>query len=111
MRLVEALQVAGAILGSAASLFTVIEKRLLMRFRRADATAPENAVELPRLGVLSRWRLSRLRSVRAVVEVDDRRTYLDERTYASLRRKRAVFGIILVVVALALVVLLHAALS
>ncbi len=111
MRLVEALQIAGAILGSAASLFTVIEKRLVRRFRRAGATAPEHAVEIPPLGLPSRWRLSRLRSLRAVREVDDRTSYLDEATYAVIRRKRAVAGVSLVVAALALVVLLHSALS
>ncbi len=110
MRLVEALQIAGAILGIVASVFTVIEKRVVTRFRRADATAPEAAIELPPLSVLTRWRLSRLLSVGAVVEADDRRTYLDEETYASLRKKRAIFGVSLVVVALALVVLLHTAL-
>jgi hypothetical protein len=111
MRLVEMMQIAGAILGSTASTFAVIEKRLLMLFRRADATSAENAIEIPRVNALIRWRLSRLKAIGALGEVDDHRIYLNEAAYASLRRRRAVVGISLVVAVLTLVVLLHAALN
>jgi hypothetical protein len=110
MRLVDVLQAAGAILGVLASAFTVVEKRLVMRFRRAGATSPEGAMEVPAFGALLRWRLSRLSSSRAVVPVADGLIYLDEQAYGSLRKRRAVLGVTLVVVVLAIVVLLHTAL-
>jgi hypothetical protein len=110
MRLVDVLQAAGAIVGVLASAFTVVEKRLLARFRSAGATSPEDAMEAPSLGALLRWRVSRLTSVGAVVVVGDGRIYLDEETYASLRKRRAVLGVTLVVVVLALVALVHTAL-
>jgi uncharacterized membrane protein YidH (DUF202 family) len=110
MRLVDVLQAAGAIVGVLASAFTVVEKRLLARFRSSGATSPEDAMEATSLGVLLRCRVSRLTSVGAVVEVSDGRLYLDEQAYSSLRKRRVVLGVTLVVVALALVALVHTAL-
>lgn len=78
---------------------------------RAGCVSKSLTRPVPPLGLLSRWRLFRLRSARAVIEVNDRRSYLDEAAYAVIRRKRAVIGVSLVVAALALVVLLHTALS
>jgi hypothetical protein len=109
VRLVDVLQAAGAIVGVLASAFTVVEKRLLARFRSAGATSPEDAMEAPSLGALLRWRVSRLTSVRAVVEVGDGRLYLDEQAYSALRKRRAVLGVTLVVVLLALVALVFSA--
>jgi hypothetical protein len=107
MRLVEVLQVAGTLLGALASAFMVVEKRLLTRFRRAGATSPDSSIELPRLNFLSRWRLSRLEKANAVVSDDQHRVYLDGVVYGSLRKKRAVRAVTLVVLALAIVILAH----
>lgn len=107
MRLVEVLQVAGTLLGALASAFTVVEKRLVSRFRRAGANSPTSPIELPPLGLLSRWRLSRLEKARAVVSVDKQRMYLDGEAYGSLRKRRAVRAVAMVVLALAIVILAH----
>lgn len=110
MRLVDVLQAAGAILGVLASAFMVVEKRLVTRFRSAGATSPEDAIEVPSFGAALRWRMSRLSSARAVLPAGDRRVYLDEKAYSSLRKRRAVLGVTVVVVVLAIVILLHTAL-
>ncbi len=110
MRLVELVQAAAAVLGVLASTFMVLEKRLVRRFRRAGASSPETAIDLPPLSFLSRWRLSRLESTNAVVSVDHQRRYLDEEAYEPLRKQRAVRGVTLVVLVLAIVVLAHRAL-
>ena len=111
MRLVEVLQIAGTVLGILASAFAVAEKRLVERFRRAVATAPETAIAVPPLRIFSRWRLARLRSTGAVVTVDDGRPYLDEAVYSAGRRRRVMIAVSLVIVVLAIVVVVHGLLS
>ena len=107
MRLVEVVQVAGAFLGALASAFTVVEKRLVSRFHRAEATSPDSSIELPPLNFLSRWRLSRLEKAGAVVSDVQDRVYFDGDAYGSLRKKRAVRGVAVVILALVIVVLVH----
>jgi len=107
MRLVEALQIAGALLGAFATAFAAIEGRFVRRFRRAAATSRERAIELPPLGVLGSWRLSRLRAAGAVVEAAGGRAFLNEATYAALRRSRRLRAVTAVLLILASVALTH----
>ena len=110
MRLVEALQIAGVLLGALATAFTAIEGRFVGRFRRAAATSRERAIELPPLGVIGRWRRSRLGAAGAVVEAAGGRAFLDEAAYAALRRSRRLRAVTAVLLVLASVVLAHLAL-
>lgn len=107
MRLVELLQIAGALIGIPVTVFMAVEQRLLRRFLGAGATSAEAALELPALKPLLRWRLGQLEKSGAVVRVGPRRLFLDEDRYAAVRRRRAARGITIVLVILALVVLLH----
>ena len=62
MRLVELLQIAGAVIGIPVTVFMAVEQRLLARFHRAGATSAEAALELPGLRPLLRRRLGQLES-------------------------------------------------
>ncbi len=107
MRLVELLQVTGAVLGILATAFMAVEQRLVAHFLRAGAMSAEAATELPALRPVLRWRLRRLEKIGAVVRVGPRRLFLDEVRYAAVRRRRAVLGVSSVLVILALVVVLQ----
>jgi hypothetical protein len=107
MRLVEALQIAAALMGALATAFTAIEGRFVGRFRRAAATSPERAIELPPLGVIGRWRRSRLGAAGAVVDAEGGTVYLNETAYAALRRSRRLRAVTAVLLVLASVVLVH----
>ncbi len=111
MRLVEALQIAAALLGALATAFTAIEGRFVRRLRRAAATSREAAIELPPLSALGRWRRARLTAAGAVVEAKAGRVYLDEGSYAVLRRARRVRAVTAVLLIIALVALAHRVLS
>lgn len=105
MRLVEVLQLVAAIGGAVATAFQVVERRLLKRLRGSGATSPESAIALPRLSAVMRWRLARLVKQRSVVAVEPGRVYLDEASYRAGRARRAVIGVSLALLAIALVVL------
>jgi hypothetical protein len=104
MRLVEMLQVSAAILAVLASAFMAIEGRLV-------SLSVETAIAIPRVRILMRWRLSKLKALRAFVVVDAHHLYLDEERYRVLRKKRAFLGVLLVLLTLAVVVLVHGLLN
>lgn len=109
MRLVEAVQLSATFLGILASVASIAEKRLVGRFQKAGATTPESALELPPLRPLTRWRLHRLASARAVLFLGEHRAYFDAAAYKALRKKRIVLVVSMVLVALTIVVLVHLA--
>ena len=107
MRLVEILEVTGVMVTAAATLLAGAEKAVVKRLRRRGATSAEDAIDPPRLRSLTRWHLARLIDRRAVVVGEDGRVHLDETTYAPLRTRRRLVGIILVAVVFAVVVAIY----
>lgn len=107
MRLVEVLQLTAAILAVPAGMFSSIEKKTVGHFKRSDATSPETAVELPPLKKFARWRISRLKSLGAIISTESDRLYLDKAAYSSIRKKRALLAVSFVTVTFTCVVLIY----
>jgi len=105
------LQVSAAVTGALASAWLALERRVVRRLQRAGATNRAAATERPRWRGPSRWILARLCSVGAVVSNEKGLVYLDETVYATLRKRKAIAGVAIVVLAIATVVLVHAALA
>ncbi len=106
MRLVEALQVAGALCAAVGSVLAAVERRVVTRLRSAGATSPEAAIEVPARGAVSRWRVDRLRAAGAIHELGDGRMYLDPEAHARLRRTRRRRALVLAGAAVLAVVLI-----
>jgi hypothetical protein len=107
MSVVEILQTVAALLGAGVSVVMAAEHKLVKRLRRERATSPDAAIEIPRLGSLTRWRIARLRSAGVVVENESGRMYLDEGAYVALRKRRVVVAVSLALTAVGVVVVVH----
>ncbi|MBN1879174.1 hypothetical protein JW823_03610 [bacterium] len=107
MRLVEVLQLTAAILAVPAGMFSSIEKKILGHFRQSEATSPDTAIELPPLKKFARWRVSRLKSLGAIISTESDMVYFSKTVYSSIRKRRALIAVSFVIVTFTCVVLLY----
>lgn len=110
MRTVEVLQLLGTLVGSLAAVSLDLERRMLKQFRSQQATSAENAIPLPEVRGVSRWRLSRLIKHNIVRSGANGLFYLDEASHRLLRKRRLTIILPAIAVALATVVILQAGL-
>ena len=106
MRLVEVLQLGGAIIGVAAALITSVEQRLIRRLKQEEATTAKTAVTLVSQNPVSKWWIARLISTGAITSAGNNRLYLNEPVFRILRKKRKIRALTLFLAALAIVVIL-----
>ena len=88
MRRVEVIQITAALVAIPAAIPSNYDRKLIKRFKAAEAFTAEAAVELPSLSRLTRWRLSRLIALGAVVQVEPSGYFFDAVVYRSIRKKR-----------------------
>ena len=91
-----------------AVVITRAERRLNEHLRRAGATSPSTACELPELHGLEEGRLERFLAAGVIREPSPGKYYVDEPLYATFRRDRRalVVGVLGVVLAVLLVLFL-----
>ena len=70
------------------AVMTRLERRLVARLRDAQATSPEQAIDLGPVRGLAGLRLQRLLDSGAVVTLPDGRSYLDEDEWSTFRLER-----------------------
>ncbi len=104
MRLVELVRVLAPVVGAAGFALGVVRRRLLRRFQREDATAPERAIAVDTANPLRRFHLRRLVHAGVIEQLPDGRLWLQREALAEYRKRRLVRVGMALVVVLALVV-------
>lgn len=106
MRLVELARVLAPVVGAAGFALGVVRRRLLRRFTREDATAPERAIAVDTANPLRRFHLRRLVHAGVLEQLPDGRLWLQREALAAYRAQRLTRAIIAVMLVLLLVALL-----
>ncbi|MBK8003866.1 MAG: hypothetical protein IPK12_07920 [Gemmatimonadetes bacterium] len=106
MRLVELVRVLAPVVGAAGFALGVVRRRLLRRFQREDATAPERAIAVDTANPLRRFHLRRLVHAGVLEQLPDGRLWLQREALAVDRARRVRRAILAVMLVLLLVALL-----
>ena len=88
MRTVEILQLVATAGGAVATYIGAMEARLIRRFRKADAVAPDRTMGKPGLNRVGEWRFQRLLASGVLVRTDEDRFFLDDDRRKIIRRAR-----------------------
>lgn len=104
MRLVELVRVLAPAAATVGLALGVVRRRLLRRFTREDATAPERAITVDTANPLRRFHLRRLVHAGVIEQLPDGRLWLQREALAVYRKRRLVRVGLALLVVLALVV-------
>ncbi len=106
MRLVDAARILAPVAMLAGLALGTARRRLLRRFRREDATAPERAITVDTANPLRRFHLRRLVHAGVLEQLPDGRLWLQREALAAYRTQRMVRAVLAVALVLLLVALL-----